>query len=138
MRFILVLIVGILTISNGIALAEGIRTQPAIANAQCLGDSDPAHQLTVLQVSPMYLEIKEVLDQATLREKALLRHLAAAPEEVEVQLLVAQIEGLDLARDLDILNIQARYAHQAGRLGLEKQIRHRIQDLEASRMVAAR
>ncbi len=138
MRNATVIITGILILAAGSALAEDFRdSNPSPAPLET-AESSLVSGMAVLQVSPMYMEIKEILDQSTRAEKTLLLELAAATDELQCQVLIAQIEKLDLQRDLDIMAVQARYAHEAGRWDLEKQIRSRILDLQEGRIVAAR
>lgn len=94
--------------------------------------------LTTLRVSPMHLEIKELLESLKDREAALLEDLAAATDEAQCQGISAAIEDLDLQRDLAILRIQARYARQAERWTLARQIQERIAELEQQQVVAVR
>ena len=138
MRFMKVLMIGTLIITCGSALGEEFRNPPAEISV-----SDPSLRptvpaMTTLQISPLYLEIKAVLDHSARQEKALLQELAAATEEYQCQLIIGRIERLDLKRDLDIMGIQAEHAHKSGRWGLEKQIRQRILDLEKGGLVATR
>ena len=94
--------------------------------------------LTALRVSPMHLEIKELLESLRGREAALLADLAAAEDETRSQRIISAIEDLDLERDLAILRIQARYARQAERWTLARQIQERIAELEQQQVVAVR
>ena len=138
MRFMKVLLLGTLIITTGTVLAE----EP-VSYGTTPFDLDPAAlpqfpEITTLKVSPMYLEIRMVLEQSARLEKHLLEELAAATDELRCQFIISSIEQLDLERDLDILKIQAKYAHKAGRWELETRIRSRILDLEGQQQVAAR
>lgn len=82
--------------------------------------------VTTLKLSPMYLEIKEVLDQAGETEQLLLAELAAATEDREVERIIRRIERLEVDSTLVVLKIQARYARMEGRWNLERDIRARI------------
>ena len=82
--------------------------------------------VTTLKLSPMYLEIKEVLDQAGETEQLLLIELAAATEDREVERIIHRIERLEVDSTLIVLKIQARYARMEGRWDLERNIRARI------------
>lgn len=82
--------------------------------------------ITTLKLSPMYLEIKEVLDKAGETEQLLLKELAAATEDREVERIIHRIERLEVDSKLIILNIQIRYARMEGRWDLERNLRARI------------
>lgn len=82
--------------------------------------------VTTLKLSPMYLEIKKVLDQAGETEQLLLIELAAATEDREVERIIHRIERLEVDSTLIVLKIQARYARMEGRWDLERSIRARI------------
>lgn len=138
MRNAKVFCVGILIIISGTALAAGPGSPAAGSSTPNSLDSIVVPQMTTLQVSPMYLEIKDVLEQSARTEEGLLAELSMAADELEVQLIVGKIEKLDLDRDLAIMRIQARYAHQEQRWSLEKQIRSRIKELEEGRQLAVR
>ena len=137
MRHAKVFCVGILIIISGTALAAGPDSTAAGSTVPNSPESIVAPQMTALRVSPMYVEIKGVLEQSARTEEALLEELSKAADELEVQLIVSKIEKLDLERDLAIMKIQARYAHQEQRWTLEKQIRSRIKELEEGRQLAA-
>lgn len=91
-------------------------------NTRLMGSSG----LTALKLSPMYVEIQEVLDQASVTEQLLLQELAAATEDEQAMRIINRIERLEADRTLAILKIQARYARLEGRWDLEYQIRARI------------
>ena len=82
--------------------------------------------VTTLQLSPMYVEIQQVLDQAGETEQLLLAELAAATEDKEVERIIHRIERLEVDRTLIILKIQIRYARMEGRWDLERSLRARI------------
>ena len=85
--------------------------------------------ITVLQLSPMYVEIQQVLDQAGETEQLLLKELAAATEDEDVKRIIYRIERLEVDRTLAILKIQARYAQLEGRWNLEYRLRARIMEV---------
>lgn len=85
--------------------------------------------VTTLQLSPMYLEIQQVLDQAGETEQLLLVELAASTEDKEVERIINRIERLEVDRTLIILKIQARYARMEGRWDLERNFRARIMEI---------
>lgn len=138
MRIAKVISVGILILTSGTVLAAGPGASAANPSFQNSANPVIVPQMTALQVSPMYLEIKGVLEQSARTEEVLLARLSMAEDELEVQLIIGKIEQMDQDRDLAILKIQAKYAHQAQRWNLEKQIRHRIQELEEGRLMASR
>ena len=93
--------------------------------------------VTTLQLSPMYLEIQQVLDQAGETEKFLLKELAAAEQDEDVQRIIHRIERLEVDRTLAILRIQVRYARLEGRWNLEYRLRIRIMEILENEAYAA-
>ena len=85
--------------------------------------------VTTLTLSPMYLEIQEVLDQAGETEQLLLAELAASTEDKEVERIIHRIERLEVDRTLIILKIQIRYARMDGRWDLERSLRARVMEI---------
>ncbi|MEN8006575.1 MAG: hypothetical protein ABFS42_06135 [Candidatus Krumholzibacteriota bacterium] len=85
--------------------------------------------VTTLKLSPMYLEIQQVLDQAGETEQLLLAELAAATEDKEAERIIKRIERLEVDRTLIILKIQTRYARLEGRWDLERSLRARIMEI---------
>ena len=85
--------------------------------------------VTALTLSPMYVEIQEVLDKASETEQLLLKELAAATEDEQAKRIIRRIERLEADRTLAILKIQARYARLEGRWDLEYQLRARIMEV---------
>jgi hypothetical protein len=94
-------------------------------NSRLMGSSG----VTALTLSPMYVEIQEVLDQASETEQLLLKELAAATEDEQAKRIIHRIERLEADRTLAILKIQARYARLEGRWDLEYQLRARIMEV---------
>ncbi len=86
----------------------------------------------MLQLSPMYVEIRDSLAVADLHQKQLLADLTAAVDEANADLIVRQLEALPLETLLTILRIQLRYAHDQDRQDLERQIELRMLELTAS------
>ena len=84
-----------------------------------------------LKMSPMYLEIQEVLELTSASEQLLLKELAAATEDLEAERIIRRIERLETDQTLAILKIQARYARLEGRWSLEYRLRVRIQEVLA-------
>jgi hypothetical protein len=87
---------------------------------------------SLLQLSPMYVEIRDSLAVADVRQKQLLVELTAAVDEAGADAVVRQLEALPLETLLTILRIQLRYAHDAERTGLEREIELRMLELTAS------
>lgn len=105
--------------------ASGSGPQPATRLNQ-----QPAHAL--LQLSPMYAEIRDSLAVSDARQKQLLADLAAATDEPAAAAIVRDLEALPLERVLAILRIQLRYATQENRVELQREIRLRMVELEAA------
>ena len=80
----------------------------------------------LLQLSPMYVEIRDALADSDTRENQLLVDLAAAEDEATAEAIVAQLEILPIDRALCVLRIQARYARLENRVDLERKIRLRM------------
>lgn len=103
----------------------GVGPQPATRLNQ-----PPAHAM--LQLSPMYAEIRDSLAVSDARQKQLLADLAAATDEPAAAAIVRELEALPLERVLAILRIQLRYATQENRVELQREIRLRMIELEAA------
>lgn len=124
--------------SSGVGAAD-LRTQSGSTSYfQDNSERTGAAGITTLQLSPMFLEIQEVLDQAGETEKLLLRELAAATQDQDVQRIIRQIERLEMDRTLAILKIQARYARLEGDWNLEYRLRTRILEILENEIYAAR
>lgn len=93
-------------------------------------NQQPAHAM--LQLSPMYAEIRDSLAVSDARQKQLLVDLAAATDEPAAAAIVRELEALPLERVLAILRIQLRYATQENRVELQREIRLRMVELEAA------
>lgn len=93
-------------------------------------NQQPAHAM--LQLSPMYTEIRDSLAVSDLRQKRLLADLTAATDEPTAAAIVRELEALPLERVLAILRIQLRYATQENRVELQREIRLRMIELEAA------
>ncbi len=85
--------------------------------------------ITTLQLSSMYVEIQVVLDQADKTEQLLLKELAAATEDDDVERIIHRIERLEVDRTLTILNIQVRYARSEGSWDVVYRLRARITEI---------
>lgn len=83
----------------------------------------------LLQLSPMYVEIRDTLAVTDAREKQLLAELAVVADDATAEAIVRELESMPLERVLSILRIQARYARQEGRLDLERRLRQRMLEL---------
>lgn len=138
MRFLAILSTVVILLAAGPALGEDHPSPTSVPTLADLAGPGPIQDLTTLRLSPMFLEIREVLESTARRQEVLLKELAAATDEKQCELIVSRLEHLDLQRDLDILHIQADYARDQGRRDLEKQIRRRIADLTAQRDLAVR
>lgn len=93
----------------------------------------PAHSgrgSALLQLSPMYVEIRDTLALSDERERQLLADLALAADDATAEAIVRQLESLPVERVLSILRIQARYARQEDRPELERRIRLRMLELQ--------
>lgn len=85
----------------------------------------------LLQLSPMYAEIRDTLAASEAREKQLLVELAVAADMASVDAIVRELEAMPLERVLSILRIQARYARQEDRPDLERRLKARMLELQA-------
>lgn len=103
----------------------GTGPQPATRLKQ-----QPAHAM--LQLSPMYTEIRDSLAVSDERQKQLLSDLAAATDEPTAAAIVRELEALPLERVLSILRIQLRYATQENRVELQREIKLRMIELQAA------
>lgn len=93
---------------------------------------------TSLKMSTMYLEIKEILERTYASEQLLLKELAAATEDEEVERIIGRIERLEMDQTLNILKIQARYARLEGQWSLDYRLRVRIQEILAGEAYAVK
>ena len=94
--------------------------------------------VTTLQLSLMYVEIQQVLDQAGETERLLLRELEASTEDQDVQRSIRRITRLEMDREVEILKIQARYARLEGRWNLDYWLRSRIMEILENEIYAAK
>jgi len=110
------------------AAAEGpTTTAPATAPDVDTMLPDAGHAM--LRLSPMYVEIRDIIAAADEREAEMLKELAAAETDAQVEILVARIKNLAVDRELDVLRIQARYARLEGRFELEKKLKARMAEV---------
>jgi len=137
----------LITLTLTIILALAIATADAAHPTQQTGDtaSFESHSkiagspgVTVLQLSPMYVEIQQVLDLAGETEQLLLRELAASTEDQDVQRIIRRIKRLEMDREVAILKIQARYARMEGRWDLDFRFRTRIAEILDNEVYAAK
>ncbi len=89
----------------------------------------------LLQLSPMYVEIRDSLAVLDAREKQLLADLAVATDDVTAEAIVRELEALPLERVQSILRIQLRYARQEDRPELERRLRLRLLELQGDRNI---
>jgi hypothetical protein len=100
-----------------------------------IGGPSPVMELrgaAMLQLSPMYKEIRDTLAVINVREKQLLVDLAAAKDDATAEAIVRELESVPLERVLSILRIQARYARHENRPELERSIRLRMLELQGA------
>lgn len=128
MRAVLSLIVLIACATCAI-LASAADAPPAAAQGPVMPPDNVGRGSALLQLSPMYVEIRDTLAVADAREKHLLAELAVATDDATAEAIVRELESLPLERVLSILRIQARYARQEGRLDLERRLRQRMLEL---------
>lgn len=140
MRILLILttVIAWALASSGAGAADLPSQSGSTASFQDNSGVTGAAGITTLQLSPMYGEIQQVLDQAGETEKLLLRELAAATEDEEVQRIIHRIERLEMDRMVSILKIQARYARLEGDWNLEYRLRTRIREILENEAYAAR
>ncbi len=80
----------------------------------------------LLTSSPYLRELAAIRKQAAEREQALYCALRNAQDLDEVHRLVRRVRRLETETELEILKVQEHYAHAAGMLNLEREIRARI------------
>jgi hypothetical protein len=85
--------------------------------------------VTTLKLSSMYVEIQAVLDQAGKKEQLLLKELAAATQDDEVERIIHRIDRLEVDSTLAILKIQIRYAQSEGSWDVVYRLRSRITEI---------
>jgi len=129
----------VLVLAASAAGAAGLPPQSGSAasfqdNSHVMGNPG----ITVLQLSPMYVEIQQVLDQAGQTEQLLLKELVTATEDEDVERIVHRIKRLEVDRTLAILKIQARYARLEGRWDLNYRLRARIRAILENEIYAVR
>ncbi len=114
----------------GLAAAAVAEVPTATPQGPILPPAQIGHGSALLQLSPMYIEIRDTLAVSDAREKQLLAELAVATDDVTAEAIVRELESLPLDRVLSILRIQARYAHQENRPELERRLRQRMLELQ--------
>jgi hypothetical protein len=92
----------------------------------------PDRNHATLQLSPMYGEIRDSLAISDAKQKQLLVDLAAATDEPAAAAIVRELEALPIERILTVLRIQLRYAQQEHRSDLERELRLRMLELQAT------
>jgi len=122
--------IAILILAAGTATAERYRED---SNSQAMYTPEnyvpDTHGITVLKISPQYLEIHQVNEAALEMEGKLLALLASAQEDDVVQQLVYRLERLNTDREIDILKIRIRYARLGGQFDLAMELRHEMLEL---------
>ena len=127
MRILTTLTLGIILLTAATMATAKDRAEPQPNASRSIQQAIFMQQAHVtLTRSPYYLEIQEVNDQVDETEKLLLSRLQTATDDAEVSRLIQNLERLEVDRELGVLKIQARYAHNAGMLDLEMKIRDRI------------
>ena len=131
MRFpVVVVIVLGLALVQGAALADGFNPCSNQDPAQYVQpDLSAARGLTILTVSPLYLEIKGVIERSHDQVQSLLKELAATTDPGVADELVSRIERAEFEQQVCILKIQVKYAHQAGMYDLARSLQERIVEL---------
>lgn len=128
MRAVLSLIV-LIACATCATLASAADAPPTAAPGPVMPPDNLGRGSALLQLSPMYVEIRDTLAVTDAREKLLLAALAVATEDATAEAIVRELESLPLERVLSILRIQARYARQEGRPDLERRLRQRMLEL---------
>ncbi|MBK8166867.1 MAG: hypothetical protein IPK64_13070 [bacterium] len=113
----------------GATFASAADTPPHAVQRPVMPPDHVEHRGALLQLSPIYVEIRDTLAVLDAREKQLLAELAVATDDATAEAIVREFESLPLERVLCVLRIQARYARKEGRPDLERQLRQRIVEL---------
>lgn len=131
MRFpVVVMMVLGLALVQGAALAEGFNPCSDQNVARYVQpDLTAARGLTVLTLSPLYLEIKGVIERSHDQVQSLLKELAVTTDPVMADELVSRIERAEFEQQICILKIQVKYARQAGMHDLAQSLQGQIVDL---------
>jgi hypothetical protein len=82
--------------------------------------------ISVLKIDPLLEEIHWILLARITREEALLVELSQAGTGLESDRIMREIQQLDVDQELDILQVQMRYARINGRYDREREIRAEI------------
>lgn len=125
MRAILSLLVLVSCATTAIAA----NMPPAVGNGPVVSPAHGGHGSALLQLSPMYVEIRDSLALSDAREKQLLADLAVATDDATAEAIVRELESLPAERVLSILRIQVRYARPEDRPALERRLRLRRLEL---------
>ena len=127
---ITLMVVGILTLTAGSALAEASRTGEQTVAVPT--NRDPLLEATghaTLALSPMFLEIYRLNLDAAARRGALLEELAASADDLDVDRLVRQLQCLEVEMQLDVLKVRIRFARLEGRFDQAFQLRQEMLEL---------
>lgn len=123
----LILIVAVLTLAAGSVAAEPAR---ALESRQPLleprNPSVEARGHTMLTLSPLFLDIHRINEEAGAAERALLTELAGSQDEERVLQLVSRLQRIETDRQIAIFKVRIRYARQEGRYDLASELRHRM------------
>lgn len=103
---------------------------PATPEGPAVTPVRPGRGSALLQLSPMYVEIRDSLAVLDAREKQLLADLAVATDEATAEAIVRELEALPLERVQCLLRIQLRYARHEDRPELERRLRLRLLELQ--------
>lgn len=133
MKFPVVILLALgLVLCQGTALAEEFTPcTDRHLNTQLESQLNCTRGLTVLTVSPLYLEIKGVIESAHVRVQELLKELAAATDAAQAEDLVRRIERIEFEQRVCILKVQLKYARQAGLNDLAATLQLRLTELLA-------
>lgn len=80
--------------------------------------------------SPYQAEMAEIREWSSRREARLYEKLRNSDDEEQVRRIVACLERLETETELKLLEVQARYAHRAGMLDLEREVRARMLEIK--------
>lgn len=116
-----------LILAQGLALAEEFtpNSDPNVVR-YVEPDLTVSRHLTVLTVSPLYLEIKGAIERSHVQVQSLLKQLAVTTDPIVADELVARIERTEFDQQVCILKIQLKYARQAGLYELARDLQERI------------
>jgi len=94
----------------------------------------PGHSL--LKLSPMFLEIHAVIEEANKTEADLLAQLAVTEDNDTAVRLIQRLQRLDADRKIDVLRVELRYAQLAGNYSKIFRLRQDLLELMRENTVA--